>query len=128
MSDPDDIHPANALRIVAVAFDPAEIEALPAHVRLPGSQIIPHGIDSFRDLTWSDGDAPDVVVSPLVTLFFDAQDLASLLVEKGFSGRYIAIARNVAGPQVIRADVARVAPFLQFDVVLLDGPPALRAV
>ncbi len=114
--------------IIAVAFDPAEIEALPRHVRMPGSTIVPHSIDSLRSLDWTRGTPPNFVISPLVTSLFDAQELAGILAAKGFRGRYIAIANSVTAPSVIRNDVARVAPSLHFDVLTLDGSRLLREV
>ena len=114
--------------LIAVAFDPAELAALPRHLCVPGYMIRRHSIDSLRALDWSSGGIPDFVISPLMTHVFDAHDLAGLLVEKGFCGNYIAIADSVAQADVIRGDVEQVAPSLHFDVVALDSPAPLRVV
>lgn len=123
--DPDD---SARMRILAVAFEPAELSALPRHIRLPGAVIVSQPIDKVRAIDWTAEDAPSFVISPLVTGLFDAQDLASLLAEQGFRGRYIAVANSIAEPQVIRSDVERVAPSLHFEVVDLNRAPPLRAV
>ena len=120
--------PVDAPQVIAVAFDPAELAALPRHICVPGYAIRLHSIDSLRALDWSNGDLPDFVISPLMTHVFDAHDLAGLLAEKGFCGNYIAIADSVAQPHVIRGDVERVAPSLHFEVVALDSPAPLRVI
>lgn len=123
-----DQDPSTSAQIVAVAFEEAAFSALPRHLSLPGTVVIEHSVDSLRSQIWAANDMPGIVISPLVAGHFDAQDVAGILAAKGFHGRYIAVANNVAAPDVIRDDVARVAPALHFDVVTLDVPPKLRVV
>lgn len=116
------------MQILSVGFYPAELSVLPRHIRVPGCQFLHYSIEALRAFDWAAGAIPSFVISPLVTPLFDAQDLANLLVENRFQGRYLAIADTVMDPSVIRADIANVAPFLNFDVVALDRRPVLRAV
>ena len=120
--------PVDPTHVIAVAFDPAELAALPRNICVPGYEVRIHSIDSLRALDWTTEDRPDFVISPLVTNVFDAHDLAGLLADKGFRGHYIAVAETVPQPHVIRGDVERVAPRLHFDVVALDRPAPLRVV
>lgn len=64
--------------------------------------------------------APDVVLSALFTAEFDALDLARLLADLGFCGRYRALSQTLPRPAVIRSEVSGVAPDLDFDLFILD--------
>jgi len=115
-------------RMYVVAFAPEDVSALPRHVCAPGTKVSLHTYDSLNTAELYGNEAPDYVISPLVAGTVDAQDIAWLLSQKGFGGRYLAITRAVAAPQVVRDDVARVAPDLNFDIVTLNGKGSLRAV
>ena len=60
--------------------------------------------------------APDVVLSPLVGEDFDVTDLARLLHDCGFTGRYRAVASQLPAPDVVLREVRGVAPCLDFDI------------
>ncbi|MEL6609417.1 MAG: hypothetical protein AAFO58_04180 [Pseudomonadota bacterium] len=63
---------------------------------------------------------PDTVVSPLCGPGFDAADLASLLQEAGFRGRYRAVTRAIPKPWVVLREVRSLAPELNFDIWVVD--------
>jgi hypothetical protein len=65
---------------------------------------------------------PDVILSALMGERFDALDVARRLVELGFKGRYRAIAGALPNPLAIRAEVRAIAPDLDFDLFIIDGP------
>jgi hypothetical protein len=65
------------------------------------------------------GIAPDVVVTSLVTAQFDAFDVAASLAISGYRGRLCVIARALPAPDVIRDDIARIAPDLAVDLLVL---------
>ena len=73
---------------------------------------------SFSSLTRDvlDKTDPQMVLSPLMTNDFDAIDLARHLHELGYTGCYRVIAPNTAHADIIRADVAAVAPNIDFDI------------
>lgn len=64
--------------------------------------------------------APDVVVTELVAGYGDALDVAALLYACGYGGRFCVLARALPDPDVIRADIARVAPDLAVDLLLVS--------
>lgn len=72
--------------------------------------------------------APDLLVSPLIGDGFDAVELARNLVQWGFAGRYIAVAERLPDGGLIRREVQKAAPRLDFTLILLDGPNRLRVV
>lgn len=65
---------------------------------------------------------PDFVLSALVGDGFDALDIARRLQELGFRGRYRAVAQRLASPEVVWAEVAAVAPEIDFDVFEIEPP------
>lgn len=70
-------------------------------------------------------EAPDVVISALVDKTFDALDLARLLSDFGFQGCYRAVVEALPSPALILAEVAVIAPDLDFDVFqIVPGPEA----
>lgn len=108
------------LRVLAVGT-PAPLEAQVGVQALPVAAF--HEI-SAETLAIS---LPDVVLSPVVGDEFDCFDLAAVLVEAGFTGRYRAAAVQVPDPGLIRREVAAAFPGLDFDILLLDetGSPDL---
>jgi len=62
---------------------------------------------------------PDVVLSQLVDDGFDCHDVARALVSAGFTGQYRAVVGYVPDPDLVRREVARSCPGLDFDVVML---------
>ncbi|PID36938.1 MAG: hypothetical protein CR993_02660 [Rhodobacterales bacterium] len=65
--------------------------------------------------------APDLVVSPLFCSAFDCYDLAARLAGLGFCGRYRAFVDALPDPGLIRREIARAFPGLDFDVLLVDA-------
>ncbi|GKY87659.1 hypothetical protein [Sinisalibacter aestuarii] len=61
--------------------------------------------------------APDIVISPLVGEGFDCLDLANLLTEAGFAGRYLGAAGSLPKPAVVRREVRACYPDLDFDIL-----------
>ncbi len=74
------------------------------------------GVDDItRDLLLSHD--PDIVLSPLVADSFDALDVAAILDEARFGGRYLAVSDPTIDKAVIMAEIAQIAPDLDFDVI-----------
>ena len=65
---------------------------------------------------------PDTVVSSLFGRGFDAIDIAKQLHQLEFTGRYRALTGNLPNPDMIRREVAQVAPGLDFDVLNFFAP------
>ena len=65
---------------------------------------------------------PDTVVSSLFGRGFDAIDIAKQLHQLEFTGRYRALTGNLPNPDMIRREVAQVAPGLDFDVLNFLAP------
>ena len=61
--------------------------------------------------------APHIVLSALVGDSFDAVDIASRLVDMGFTGRYRALAGPTNDTDMIRSEVETIAPNLDFDIL-----------
>lgn len=66
--------------------------------------------------------APDMILSPLIGDSFDVHEVAARLAEYGFTGRYRAICRGVPDVTMIIAEIATIAPGLDFDLLPLSGP------
>jgi|LULQ01.1.fsa_nt_gb hypothetical protein len=110
------------LRILAIG--PARREDEDASlVRIPGTEFLPFAqltAERIHDLE------PDVVISPLVTQQFDCLEVAFLLTEAGYRGRYRALAAMLPRPDMVRREVRSSFPEIDFDVVLV-GPAARSA-
>ncbi|RYG92123.1 hypothetical protein EU803_06680 [Loktanella sp. IMCC34160] len=82
------------------------------------------GIDfvDFRELATylSTSHPPDIILSALVGHGFDSVDLACVLQNAGFTGRYRGVASSLPRPEVIRAEVRSRAPDVDFDVLELE--------
>jgi hypothetical protein len=63
---------------------------------------------------------PEVVLSALIAPDFDAMDLARLLQEAGFAGRYRAVTTRLPNVRSVVAEVRAVAPGLDFDLFVMD--------
>ena len=75
-------------------------------------------LDDLHNQTIVD-QAPDLVLSPLVTPAFDAIDVAKRLSDTKFEGRYCAVANDVPNVDIIRREVKSIAPKLSFDLLIL---------
>ena len=64
------------------------------------------------------GAGPSLVLSPLWGPGFDAVTIAQTLQAEGYRGVYYATTRALPDPGLVRAEVARVAPDLVFDLLL----------
>lgn len=69
--------------------------------------------------------APRYVLSPLLSRSFDCIDLAQLLVQEGYRGRYRAVATRLPDPGIIRREIRALCPELDFDVITLNGVAGL---
>ncbi|MEM7490032.1 MAG: hypothetical protein AAF390_13010, partial [Pseudomonadota bacterium] len=72
--------------------------------------------DLTRDRLWS----VMVVLSPLITLEFDAVEMAAHLDELDFHGRYYAYGGAVPNADLIRQEVAAVAPDISFEIITIN--------
>ena len=72
--------------------------------------------------------APALILSPLLTAEFDALDLARLLAQCGYRGRYLALVDRLPSANLIRREVAQQSPSINFDVIVLDGSTPLHAL
>jgi hypothetical protein len=67
---------------------------------------------------------PDFVISPLVGPDFDCMDLAGVLSEAGFQGRYRVAATDLPNPSLVRREIVGQFPELDFDLLELGAEPA----
>lgn len=90
---------------------------------LPGAHFI-----AFPDLTEAllAQHRPDVVLSPLVAPEFDCVEVAGLLAQSGFSGRYRAFAENLPRPDMVRCEIGQSFPDLDFDVLVVTRSEVAR--
>ncbi len=63
--------------------------------------------------------APDIVFSPLFSAYFDAIDVARVLNKLAYNGPYRAVSIELPDPELVRNEIRRCAPNLDFDLVLL---------
>jgi len=63
---------------------------------------------------------PDIVLCPLFSAKFDAVELALTLSKLNFKGCLRAVTRPVPSPKIILAEVATIAPDLDFDLFFLE--------
>lgn len=82
----------------------------------------------YGDLALFMGDGPvvDMVLSPLMAAGFDALDVAIQLADFGFAGRYRAVVDDLPDPALVRREVRRAAPRLDFDVLVAMDVVSLR--
>jgi len=63
--------------------------------------------------------SPEIILSPLLGDAFDVLDIAAILRRLGYRGRYRAISPYVPNANVIVAEVASVAPAIDFDLFVM---------
>jgi hypothetical protein len=119
---------ASSQRVLAVALTTEVVQALPRHVVSPGSYLRSVTVEQLPEEVLTGADAPDLVLSPLLTPAFDALDLARLLTQCGYRGRYLALVDQLPSATLIRREVEAQSPELNFDVVVLDGSTPLHAL
>ena len=115
-------------RVLAVALAAEAVVALPRHVVSPGSYIRSVSIDQLPEEQLTGPDAPALVLSPLLTAAFDALDLARLLTQCGYRGRYLALVDKLPSAKLIRREVEAQSPGLNFDVIVLDGSTPVHSL
>jgi hypothetical protein len=125
-NDLEEDGPAKA--VVVLALSDEALGALPRHVLHPDARIqrVPYHMLSERRL--SGPDAPGLVLSPLLTPEFDALDLARILTQCGYRGRYLALVDRLPSANLIRREVAAQSPTINFDVIVLDGSTPLHSL
>lgn len=69
-------------------------------------------------------EAPDIILSPLVSDDFDVMDVAHVLSECAYCGPYRAVTDLIPNPDIIRDEVRGQAPLLDFDLFVLPKPDA----
>jgi hypothetical protein len=69
--------------------------------------------DLIRDFS------PQVVLSSLIGDDFDVVEVATILRRLGYKGIYRAVAPQLPRRAIVRAEVSRVAPDLDFDVLIV---------
>ena len=83
------------------------------------------GFTAFADLTpdMLEEMDPDFILSPTWCNTFDCIDLATLLTDCGFRGRYRAVAHQIPNPAIIRNEVRAACPDLDFDFIDTEQIP-----
>lgn len=117
-----------ALDVLALALTDAELSALPRHVLDPKARITRLGYTFLTECRLSGPGAPGLVLSPLLTPEFDALDLARILTQCGYRGRYLALVERLPSANLIRREVAAQSPNINFDVIVLDGSTPLHSL
>lgn len=115
-----------AIRVLSLSLSAAALRALPPHVLQPGARVRSIALDLLPDEALSGPEAPTLVLSPLLTPEFDALDLARMLSQGGYRGRYLALVARLPSANLIRREVAQQSPNINFDVIVLDGSPPLH--
>jgi hypothetical protein len=64
---------------------------------------------------------PAVVMSPMLSNSFDCIDLACILQDAGFKGKYRALSRAIPNPKLVRREINDICPGLYFDLIVVDG-------
>lgn len=119
---------ASSQRVLAVALSPGVVLALPRHVVSPGSYIRSVSIENLPEERLTGETAPALVLSPLLTPAFDALDLARMLSQCGYRGRYLALVDKLPSANLIRREVEAQSPGLNFDVIVLDGSTPIHSL
>jgi hypothetical protein len=115
-------------RVLAVSLSEDALTVLPRNVMPPGSYIRKISYDALPEERLSGPVAPALVLSPLLTPVFDALDLARMLTQNGYRGRYLALVDKLPSANLIRREVAAQSPDLNFDVIVLDGSSPLHSL
>lgn len=111
--------------VIGVSMPQPLTDALPRQVLDPQRDKLKHVSydDLTADLLVETG--AQLILSPVVSEDFDAVELAHRLVEINFSGRYLAVAKHLAHPEMIRREVTSSCKTLDFDLIVLDQGPKL---
>jgi hypothetical protein len=77
---------------------------------------------SYDELTTTllDQLSPDIVLAPLLGQGFDALDLAVMLADYGYKGRFRALCPKLPNPNLVLAEVKSLCPDIDFDLFVID--------
>ncbi|MDA0187851.1 MAG: hypothetical protein O3C59_10305 [Proteobacteria bacterium] len=114
--------------MLAVEIASDVVSALPPNLVQPGAVIRSVALDHLADTQLVGPAAPILVLSRLVTPEFDALDLARMLSQYGYRGRYLALVDRLPDAKLIRREVAAQSPGINFDVIILDGSSPLHSL
>ena len=120
--------PQAARPVLAVEIASDVVSALPPNLVQPGAVIRSVALDHLADTQLVGPAAPIFVLSRLVTPEFDALDLARMLSQYGYRGRYLAFVDRLPDAKLIRREVAAQSPVINFDVIILDGSSPLHSL
>lgn len=120
--------PQAARPVLAVEIASDVVSALPPNLVQPGAVIRSVALDHLADTPLVGPAAPILVLSRLVTPEFDALDLARMLSQYGYRGRYLALVDRLPDAKLIRREVAAQSPGINFDVIILDGSSPLHSL
>lgn len=119
---------AKARRLLAVGLNPIALALLPRHVVAPGSEVRSCAFDDLETTVLIGEEAPELIISPLLSPHFDALDLARHLSDAAFKGRYLALVEHLPSSLLIRREVKSQSPDINFDVIVLQGAPRLHSL
>lgn len=119
---------AQGRHALAVEIAPELISALPRNILAPELEIRALPLSDLDQEPLTGPQAPALILSYLVTPVFDALDLARLLSDHGYRGRYLALCEHLPNPMLIRREVTAQSPGVNFDVIILDGTTPLHSL
>ncbi|MCR9069007.1 MAG: hypothetical protein NXH79_09180 [Rhodobacteraceae bacterium] len=117
-----------ARRVVTIGLSPEALSVLPRNILDPKAHIVQSSYEGLDMVVLSGPNAPDLVLTPLLTPVFDALDLARYLSQAGYRGRYLALVDALPSAKLIRAEVEAQSPDLNFDLIVLDGTTPLHSL
>lgn len=117
-----------ARRVVTIGLSADALKALPRNVLDPKAHIVQSSYEGLDMVVLNGPNAPDLVLTPLLTPVFDALDLARYLSQAGYRGRYLALVDALPSAKLIRAEVEAQSPDLNFDIIILDGSSPLHSL
>lgn len=63
---------------------------------------------------------PDIILTPLLGQGFDALDLAKILEEYQFKGRFRALCPKLPNPDLVMREIQSLCPSVDFDLFVVD--------
>ncbi|MGR3435601.1 MAG: hypothetical protein ACU0CO_12050 [Shimia sp.] len=111
--------PANSAPVALFLGDMAEWAAENLQASLGYERVFAN----MRDLTARllAESAPKVIYSALCAPDHDAIEVAQLLQELGYDGRYVAVSGPLPRPSLVEREIAAMAPDLTFEVMVTQG-------
>jgi len=123
-----DRHETGTVGALSLELSESDLRTLPRSILHPGAQIRRVTLALLPEERLTGPGAPALILSPLLTAEFDALDLARLLAQCGYRGRYLALVDRLPSANLIRREVAQQSPSINFDVIVLDGSTPLHAL